>query len=294
MKRLQRLAKRSTTATNPRPRSGALSGRMSSYQSILMTRWQALSARDQLALLLLSAFLLLFVGGYGGYSVHQAANASKSEYQEQVADYFWLRAQAGNIDSNALNAASSADGVDAMPPASSINALLNNSGIADAQAQNIANALLNQRPVMMDAADSVETASPDLTATEKSIAFISSKLAFYLGLPSSYITGEQTGGIGSTGEADMRAVERGLKGYYYSILKPVLEAIFGVSVEYKSQDSRNIQSGIEVLKVFAMTDEELLSRENKTMILNKIFDLPEDSEGDGPAPQPQVVQAPSA
>lgn len=133
MKRLQRLAKRSTTATNPRPRSGALSVRMSSYQSILMTRWQALSARDQLALLLLSAFLLLFVGGYGGYSVHQAANASKNEYQEQVADYFWLRAQAGNIDSNALNAASTADGVDAMPPASSINALLNNSGIADAQ-----------------------------------------------------------------------------------------------------------------------------------------------------------------
>ena len=133
MKRLQRLAKRSTTATNPRPRSGALSTRMSSYQSILMTRWQTLSARDQLALLLLSAFLLLFVGGYGGYSVHQAANASKNEYQEQVADYFWLRAQARNIDSNALNAASSTDGVDAMPPASSINALLNNSGIADAQ-----------------------------------------------------------------------------------------------------------------------------------------------------------------
>lgn len=131
MKRLQRLAKRSTTATNPQ--SSALSTRMSSYQSILATRWQALSARDQLALLLLSAFLLLFVGGYGGYSVHQAANASKNEYQEQVADYFWLRAQAGNIDSNALHAASSADGVDAMPPASSISAMLNNSGIADAQ-----------------------------------------------------------------------------------------------------------------------------------------------------------------
>ena len=133
MKRLQRLAKRSTTATNPRPRSGALSTRMSSYQNVLMTRWQTLSARDQLALLLLSAFLLLFVGGYGGYSVHQAAKASKNEYQEQVADYFWLRAQAGNIDSNALNATNSADGAEAMPPASRISALLNNSGIADAQ-----------------------------------------------------------------------------------------------------------------------------------------------------------------
>ena len=133
MKRLQRLAKRSTIGANTSPRSSALSTRMSGYQSILATRWQTLSPRDQLALLLLSAFLLLFVGGYGGYSVHQAAKESKSEYQEQVADYFWLRAQAVNVDSNALNATNTADGVDAMPPSSSISALLNNSGIADAQ-----------------------------------------------------------------------------------------------------------------------------------------------------------------
>ena len=131
MKRLQRLAKRSTMVADPK--SSALSTRMSSFQNALLTRWQALSARDQLALLLLSAFLLLFVGGYGGYSVHQSAKASKNEYQKQVADYFWLRAQAGNIDSNALNATNSADGAEAMPPASRISALLNNSGIADAQ-----------------------------------------------------------------------------------------------------------------------------------------------------------------
>ena len=63
MKRLQRLAKRSTIVTDHK--SSALSTRMSSFQNVLLTRWQALSARDQLALLLLSAFLLLFVGGYG-------------------------------------------------------------------------------------------------------------------------------------------------------------------------------------------------------------------------------------
>ena len=75
----------------------------------------------------------MFIGGYGGYSIHQAANDSKRDYQEQVADYFWLRAQAGNIDSNAINAANTADGEAAMPPANSISALLNNSGIANAQ-----------------------------------------------------------------------------------------------------------------------------------------------------------------
>ena len=126
MKILQRRTKRSTTMLQ----TSALSARMTGYQNLLFIRWQVLSSRDQLALLLLSAFLLLFIGGYGGYSIHQAANNSKSEYQEQVADYFWLRAQAGNIDSNALAAA---DGADVIPAASSVNALLTNSGIVDAQ-----------------------------------------------------------------------------------------------------------------------------------------------------------------
>lgn len=126
MKRLQRRAKRSITA----PKASAFSERVNSYQNVLSSRWQALSPRDQLALAILSAFLLLFVGGYGGYTVHQAASDSKGEYQEQVADYFWLRAQAGNIDSNTVN---TIDGAAAMPPASTVSALLNTSGITDAQ-----------------------------------------------------------------------------------------------------------------------------------------------------------------
>jgi type II secretory pathway component PulM len=129
MKILQRRTKRSTTMLQ----ISALSARMTGYQNLLFIRWQALSSRDQLALLLLSAFLLLFVGGYGGYSIHQAANNSKSEYQEQVADYFWLRAQAGNIDSNVLAAANTADGTEVIPAASSVNTLLTSSGIVNAQ-----------------------------------------------------------------------------------------------------------------------------------------------------------------
>ena len=126
MKRLQRRAERSVSA----PKTSAFSERVNSYQNVLSSRWQALSPRDQLALAILSAFLLLFVGGYGGYTVHQAASDSKSEYQEQIADYFWLRAQAGKVDSNATN---SVDGAAAMPPANRVSELLNTSGIANAQ-----------------------------------------------------------------------------------------------------------------------------------------------------------------
>ncbi|MGI9340552.1 MAG: type II secretion system protein GspM, partial [Psychrobacter sp.] len=86
------------TATSSPASSNTWSERLSRYQSTLTTRWQALSPRDQLALGVLSLFLLVFLGGYGGYSVNQAAKDSKAQYQQQVADYFWLRAQASNID----------------------------------------------------------------------------------------------------------------------------------------------------------------------------------------------------
>jgi len=38
------------------------------------------------------------------------------------------------------------------------------------------------------------------------------------------------------------------------------------------------------VKTFALVDEELISLENKTLIINKLLDLPEDAEGDGPDP----------
>lgn len=113
--------------------TSAISARINRSQDVLWARWQALSSRDQLALGILTIFLLLFVGGYGGYSVHQAAKDSKNSYHEQVNDYFWLRAQASNIDSSALNASTAQDGADAQPPASRVNALLNQSGIDNAQ-----------------------------------------------------------------------------------------------------------------------------------------------------------------
>ena len=118
------------TATSSPASSNTWSERLSRYQSTLATRWQALSPRDQLALGVLSLFLLVFLGGYGGYSVNQAAKDSKAQYQQQVADYFWLRAQASNIDTNALNA--STDG-QVVAPATAVNSLLTNAGIANAQ-----------------------------------------------------------------------------------------------------------------------------------------------------------------
>lgn len=154
------------------------------------------------------------------------------------------------------------------------------------QAKALAAALGAGRDVMLDAEDEIVTSAPDLTAVKEGIAFITQKLSFYLGLPASYLTGEQTGGIGSTGENDMRAVERGLKAYFYSVVKPVLEALFGGTYAYKSQDFRQAEGAVELLKVFALIDDTLISQENKRRIINRLLDLPEDAEGDAPVTLP--------
>lgn len=148
------------------------------------------------------------------------------------------------------------------------------------QAQLIAQGLGDGKDVLLDAKDMIETSKPDLTSVKESIMFLNQKRAFYLGMPESYINGEQTGGLGTTGENDTKAIERGLKNYYFSILKPVLESVFQVKVRYKSQDFRQITQGLEALKTFELIGEDLISVENKTAIINQLFDFDTEQGSD--------------
>jgi hypothetical protein len=147
------------------------------------------------------------------------------------------------------------------------------SEVALEQGQLIARALSNGKDVLLDSKDEIFTATPDLTSINQSIAFLDSKKCFYYGFPVSYINGVQTGGIGSTGEGDMRAVERGLKQYFVSILKPILDALFQITVSFKSSDFRQMDSALEAIKTFELVGTELISQDDKRMIISKLFDL---------------------
>lgn len=155
---------------------------------------------------------------------------------------------------------------------------LNDAGIAREQAKSIADAMRRGNDVFMDAKDIVATATPDTSSTEKAMVFLDGKRAFILGLPLSYVMGEQTGGLGSTGEADMRAVERGLKQYFVSIIRPVFEALFGDDVTFKSQDFRQMATAIEVLKAFELSTNENLSNQTKQEITARVFDVDPEEE----------------
>lgn len=153
------------------------------------------------------------------------------------------------------------------------------SEIAAAQGRSIAKSLSCGKDIMIDAKDEIATATPDTSSTEKAIGFLDAKKAFILSLPISYVSGLQTPGIGSTGEADMRAVERGLKQYFVSIVRPVIESLFGKKVTFKSQDFRQVTTALEVLKTFELIDDESLSATTKKSIIARVLEIdPKEEE----------------
>lgn len=158
------------------------------------------------------------------------------------------------------------------------------SDVAKKQAMSIANALVKGRGALLDAKDEIETATPDTTAAEKSMMLFNQKRAFYLGMPSSYITGELNAGLGDSGKADTKAIDRGLKVYFFSVFKPVASALFGKNLTYKSDDFEFLESALETIKTFDITSAQFMTDENKLKIVNKLFGLPPDTAG-GPAPE---------
>ena len=141
------------------------------------------------------------------------------------------------------------------------------------QAKNIAAGLKEGKDILLDSADDILTNKPEIDAIKESINFINEKKAFYLNLPISYITGNLTSGIGSTGESDVKAIERGLSDYFYPILKPTLDAIFNKDIQFKSQDFRLMDSALNTLRTFEMIGEDLVTKENKRIIVSKILNI---------------------
>jgi hypothetical protein len=143
------------------------------------------------------------------------------------------------------------------------------------QAKTIAKSLADGKDIAIDSNDMVETTAPDLTPVKESINFINQKMSFYLGLPESYVTGALAGGLGDTGQGDTKAIDRGLKGYYFSIIKPVLESVFQISVSYKTQDFSQLSTAIQALQTFELIDDTYISSDNKKLIINKLLDIEE-------------------
>lgn len=164
------------------------------------------------------------------------------------------------------------------------------SGDVKKQGKALAKGLAEGKDVMIDGEDTIELAKPDLTSTSATIDFVNQKKSLYLGMPESYLTGQQSEGMGDNGGKDQKAVERGLKNYYFSIVKPVIEGLFKVKTTFKSEDTELTSVALEALKTFDITSNDHLSGKNKTIVVNKLFGLDESEVGDKPEP---VTQPPA-
>lgn len=155
---------------------------------------------------------------------------------------------------------------------------LADASVPEAQARALALALKNGMDVFLDVKDQITTSTPDVSPTEKAIGFLDAKRAFYLGLPLAYISGLQTGGIGASGEADTQAIERGLKQYFFTIIHPVLLALFEADTEFKSQDFKQMNSALEALRTFELVSDNVLSNASKKDIIARMFDIDPEEE----------------
>lgn len=170
---------------------------------------------------------------------------------------------------------------------------LADAGKAEDQARSIAKALKAGKDVMIDGEDTIETAKPDLSATTTAIDFINAKRAFYLRLPPTYFGEAASKGLGDSGIGDNKKVEAGLRNYFFSIVKPTCDALFDVITSFKTDDFDSIDMANQTLQTFDSTSDDHLSKENKTIIINKLYGLPEDETGDEPeATPPPVVNQP--
>lgn len=168
---------------------------------------------------------------------------------------------------------------------------LNDAADAKAQVKSMADSLSKGKDIYMDAKDVVETSKPDLTATESAMEFIAEKRSFYLGYPASYITGEYQKALGDSGSAEKDAIEQAHKGYYFSIIKPVVEVLLQTKTTFKSENYDQIVTATTVLKDFELTTDELIGHDNKLLVINRLFGLPADAKGDPPK-EPDLTTLP--
>lgn len=172
---------------------------------------------------------------------------------------------------------------------------LGDSAAAKTQAKAMATGMAEGKDILTDAKDIIETLTPDLTATNSTLELIAKKQSFYLGLPASYFSGElATGALSDTGKADSKAVDRGLKAYFFSIMKPVVDGLFTIKSTFKSEDSEGLDTALKLLETFDRTSNEIIGMENKTIIANRAFGLDEDEVGDEPEPEPTPIVVPGA
>lgn len=167
------------------------------------------------------------------------------------------------------------------------------SEVVIAQARTVAAGLGQGRPVLVDSKDVIDTAKPDMTATNSALEMINQRRSFYLKLPASYLIGVMKGSLSDTGTADSRAVDRGLRTYFYSIIKPLFKVLFEIDLRYVPDETSQLSAGLDAVRTFEIISDDLVSMPEKRQILARLFGLSGTWKPPAREPVQEAVGAPS-
>lgn len=137
-------------------------------------------------------------------------------------------------------------------------------------ASNVVSALKDGKSVFLDAGDDVKTTDLQTQAIKDALSLVYGLLAGELGVSTSFICGELTSGMAVTGEADVNANEDGIKDFFNSVFKPIMDKLFGVSLKFKSDNWRRIKEFAQIIP-FVET-AEYIDEAKKRELLERLFE----------------------
>ena len=79
-----------------------------------------------------------------------------------------------------------------------------------------------------------------------------------------------TTGISTTGEADELAVDRGLKYFFFAIFKPIVDNLFDLSTQMKTDNWRKLSTVSNLVPI--IESSSIISDERKEKLIEELFE----------------------
>ena len=136
------------------------------------------------------------------------------------------------------------------------------------QAKEINDAIKKGNSIIADKDDTMERLEINSQATKDALDVAFSLVSGLIKMPLSFVNGELTTGLTQTGDSDNLAIERGLKNYYYTILKPCTEKLFETKTRFSSDNTAKLKTLIGILPQLELST--LLTDEEKRAIIEDL------------------------
>lgn len=136
------------------------------------------------------------------------------------------------------------------------------------QAKEINDAIKRGNSIIADKDDTMERLEINSQATKDALDVAFSLVSGLIKMPLSFVNGELTTGLTQTGDSDNLAIERGLKNYYYTILKPCTEKLFETKTRFSSDNTAKLKTLIGILPQLELST--LLTDDEKRSIIEDL------------------------